>query len=977
MKPCYHSFWFAGSLFLFWLTTTSPTPAQIVPDTTLPTPSIVTPPNANLSIITGGTQVGSNLFHSFREFSIPTGGEAYFNNVSEIQNIISRVTGGLISNIDGSIRANGTANLFLINPNGIIFGPKASLNIGGSMLASTASSLIFPGGIQFSATTPQATPLLTVSVPIGLQFGPKTGNIQNQSQAIDDDENVVGLQVQPGKTLALLGGNVSIDGGTVSAPGGRVELGGVAEAGTVGLFVDGDTLRLSFPDSLARADVSLSNGAFVDASGEGGGDIQVQGRHVTLTDGSQIVATTQGAKPGGTLLVRASDSLELSGTSADGEFPSGLFSTVDPMATGAGGNVTLDTARLIVGNGAQVQVSTEGIGAAGNLAVRASDSVELIGSAANGTYRSGLFARVEEKATGTGGNLTIDTRKLIVRDGAQVSTSTLGQGQGGNLTVRATDLVEVSGLSADRKIGSRLLATVQPGATGDGGNLTIETGKLLVRDGAQVSTDTFGQGNAGDLTVRTPDVEVLGYGILDDGSVFQSSLLASAREGATGTGGNLTIKANRLSVKDGAQVSVTTFSEFSQARAGNLTVRASDVELAGVAISPNGQILTNDRGLSFPSGLFAGTDPGSTAPGGTLRIETDRLRLRDGAIAQTSTLGAGDAGDLIIQASKSVELVGNLTDNRYPTNLQAVSGGIPGVPGFVEATGKGGNLTVQTGELIVRDGALVAVSSLNPTSAAKGAGNLEITAQTIRLDNKGQLTAATASGNGGNISLNVQDLLLLRRNSEISTTAGIAGAGGNGGNITIDAKNGFIVAIPSENSDITANAFTGNGGNVQITAQSVFGTQYQKVQTPQSDITASSRFGLDGAVVINTPDVDPSRGLTALPTDVVDASGLIASGCGTPGRVAKSAFIVTGRGGLPENPSTPLSSDRVWEDMRPVVQQAQNPSSRAVDTQATTPTKAQMVEAQGWVINRDGKVVLIAQAPTVTASCQRVRGITP
>lgn len=231
--------------------------AQIVPDATLGVERSVVTPNSSVNVISGGATRGANLFHSFEQFSVPTGGTAFFNNAASIQNIISRVTGGSVSNIDGLLKANGAANLFLINPSGIIFGPNASLNIGGSFVGSTASSIKFADGTQFSVISPQTTPLLTVNVPIGLQFGGNPGSIRNLSQAINSRGNIVGLQVPIGKTLALVGGDVQLDGENLQAFGGRIELGGVAGSGMVGLSVNGNDLRLSFPDGIERADVSL------------------------------------------------------------------------------------------------------------------------------------------------------------------------------------------------------------------------------------------------------------------------------------------------------------------------------------------------------------------------------------------------------------------------------------------------------------------------------------------------------------------------------------------------------------------------------------------------------------------------------------------------------------------------------------------------------------------------------------------------
>lgn len=300
--------------------------AQIIPDSTLGAESSVVTPIAPLTNqIEGGAVRGTNLFHSFEQFSVPTNGEARFNNNLTIQNIITRVTGSSASSIDGLIKANGSANLFLINPNGIIFGSNASLNIGGSFIASTANSLKFADGTQFTATVPQTTPLLTVSVPIGLQFGATPESIVNRSQASPNEAInslglPVGLQVQTGKTLALVGGDVLLEGGNLTAEGGRIELGSVAGNNLVSLKPTEKGLALSYENVHNFQNIQITprtfNGSeipsYVDASGEGGGEIQLQGRLIRLTNSSLMANTTGGVQPGN-LTVTASESIELSG----------------------------------------------------------------------------------------------------------------------------------------------------------------------------------------------------------------------------------------------------------------------------------------------------------------------------------------------------------------------------------------------------------------------------------------------------------------------------------------------------------------------------------------------------------------------------------------------------------------------------------------------------------------------------------------
>ncbi|HEY9294800.1 MAG TPA: filamentous hemagglutinin N-terminal domain-containing protein, partial [Phormidium sp.] len=243
-KITYIKLWLRLGSYLFFLPLCHPTAAQIVPDRTLPNNSIVTPIKDTRSSVTvpgqgtpvihlinGGSQTGNNLFHSFQEFSLPTGHTATFNNAVEISNIITRVTGNSISHIDGLIKANGRTNLFILNPNGIIFGPNAQLNIGGAFVASTAQAISFADGTQFNANSTGTTPLLTVSVPIGLQMN---SPLRSPSGILVQGSS---LQVQPGQTIYLVANQINFIGGNLKAEQGRIELASITN-GSWSLFTN-------------------------------------------------------------------------------------------------------------------------------------------------------------------------------------------------------------------------------------------------------------------------------------------------------------------------------------------------------------------------------------------------------------------------------------------------------------------------------------------------------------------------------------------------------------------------------------------------------------------------------------------------------------------------------------------------------------------------------------------------------------------
>ncbi|HEY9600119.1 MAG TPA: filamentous hemagglutinin N-terminal domain-containing protein, partial [Allocoleopsis sp.] len=390
-------FWAASSILLGCLATLAPARAQIVPDNTLPVNSSVTP-GCTICLIDGGTVRGTNLFHSFQSFSVPTGGLAFFNNAEQIQNILTRVTGNEVSNIDGLIRDNGTANLFLLNPNGISFGENATLNLGGSFVASTASSLVFADGTVFSTKPDTSTPpLLTVSVPFGLQYGSHPGSIRVQGTT---------LEVGVGQTLALVGGDVQLNGGGLytpaDPPGGRVELGGLAGEGTVGLVANGPNLGLSFPVGVPRGDVSLSNGAIVYVVADDGGSIGINAFNLTMTQESGLLAGI--AQDSGSVDAVAGN-IEINATGAIDLNESKISNNILPGAQGQGGDVNITTSELRVLGGAQIGAGTFGQGNGGNLTVNAHQQVQVIGHSADGRASSGLFTQAKLGSSGNVGDL--------------------------------------------------------------------------------------------------------------------------------------------------------------------------------------------------------------------------------------------------------------------------------------------------------------------------------------------------------------------------------------------------------------------------------------------------------------------------------------------------------------------------------------------------------------------------------------------
>ena len=452
---------------LGFLTLANTARAQIAPDNTLGAESSVVTPDTINGIpserIDGGATRGANLFHSFEDFNVGEGRGAYFSNPAAIENILSRVTGSNPSNILGTLGVLGDANLFLLNPNGIVFGPNARLDVRGSFLGSTADSLVFDNGFEFSASNPQAPPLLTVNIPIGLRFRENPGNIINQSVEQDLlNGNPVGLQVPTGKSIGLVGGNVNLSsGGRLTAAEGRVELGGLAGVGTVGLTLDDNNLSLSFPTDSQLAKVTLAEDARVSVLGLGGGNIFVNANIFAATDGGRLVAGTGGARNGEDITVNA-NTVNLSGEGVNAG--SGLYNQALPGSTGNAGNIIVNTQLFTADSGSGLTIVIGGTGNGGDIILNA-DQINLSGVGNISGLGSGLYNQALSDSTGNAGNIFINSRSFRTTSGATVNADTSSAGNGGNIQIVSTDLVEL----IDGKIETRATEC----ATGDAGNILI------------------------------------------------------------------------------------------------------------------------------------------------------------------------------------------------------------------------------------------------------------------------------------------------------------------------------------------------------------------------------------------------------------------------------------------------------------------------------------------------------------------------
>ena len=637
--------------------------AQVTSDGTLST--TVTSSDTLNFVIEGGHGVGEHLFHSFDEFSIPTNGSAHFNNPTDIDIIFSRVTGDNISTISGILSANGTSDLFLINPAGIIFGPGATLNLGGSFMATTAEHISFSDEVLFSAVNPGAQPLLTINTPIGLGFGSQSGaiTVENSGHRLNDDffdlapvtdaGSPMGLRVNPGNTLGLLGQTIHVSGGIVSAPGGQTALGGV-EAGTVQLERAPQGWDLDFDTVDRFGDISLSQAALIDGSGIQTSLIRLQGHNINVSENSFVLISSQGTEPGGLIEVNAANRLRMQRfVDAQGLSGAILSQSLGSLDKSQGADISVTAGQVDMMNAAQIRSITYAAGTGGHVTIQVENDLNLMGV---GPLRNTIIDAVTINGA-DGGSLSVSARNIRITDGALLITATFGSGDSGELWVNASESITVRGFSPRASLSSGIATTSLSASGGNASRLTVNTARLTVENSGTLGATAFGTGNAGNVIVNASEfIRVRGIAESEfalarssiDSSVLNADERFQALFGldieAIGNSGNVIITTPQLLIMDGAEVAVR--NEGKGDAGDRLQVQADRIIL--------------ERG----GRINAATESGN---GGNIVLISNILGLDNHSIINTEAIGTGNGGNLIIDSSiifgvNNSDLVTNAVD---------------------------------------------------------------------------------------------------------------------------------------------------------------------------------------------------------------------------------------------------------------------------------------------------------------------------
>ncbi len=691
--------------------------ADIVPDNTLGSEnSTVTQTNVNnmpSEIVNGGATRGTALFHSLLKFDIKTGESAYFSNPFGIKDIFARVTGGSISNIDGTLGVNGSANLFLINTSGFIFGKNSALDLNGALTITTADSIIFPE-YEFRSTGYTQIPNLSVNIPIGLSFRDNSGNIEvnndgfsiyqlanSLSPAIPLTQPPLGLRTNPGNSISFLASNVLFNGAVFNLQEAKINIGAVSNG--IVLFANNEA-GFDYSNVNAFGDIKFDNQSFISDTSFFSGSINIRGNNIDIINGSSVVFTNFGSNFVEGINISANNQVTISGS---------------PTA--------------IIPNGFARQISGVISSAFGN---------------------------------GSGANINIKARKLIVDKTGIIFTNSYGLGKGGDINLNILETLDVIESLNFPSAGS-LIAGVSFGF-GKSGNINITTGTLTVQDGATIATDGLSSGDTGDVNIFARSISLKGY----NPKTLSPSKILSLTSG-TGQGGNLTINATNILVKDGGKIESSSLGEGD---AGSLNITSDVIRVEGTFPAPinNRSTIGSSATLINPEtrAVYDVSNGRLNGKSGNVNIKSNFIFLNDGGLISVKNDGSGDAGIIKISANQIILKGGDI--------LASTQGG------------SGGEIELFTKSLVLQNGKIIA----SARGDGKG-GDINIDSTLIAGDTTSFISANAVQGLGGKIDINTQGLIFDPKNITATSDRGAQ----YGGNIDIN----FSTSNFSAKSELTQN----------------------------------------------------------------------------------------------------------------------------------------------------------------------------
>jgi filamentous hemagglutinin family protein len=714
--------------------------AEVVTDGTVGRPVQLEGPDYQVGAELG-RRAGGNLFHSFEQFNIrklPDGTieSATFSGPDDIRNVISRVTGGSRSDIDGTIASTlPGADFYFLNPAGVLFGPNARLDVQGSFHVSTADELRFADGAVFSATNTAASSF-TVAGPEAFGF------LRPNPASIVVDRST--LDVPAGETFSIVGGDITIDGGNNGVASGGEAGATRAKAGRIMLAAVGGPgeVRLESGDVIAdsAADIRLIDQALVDTSGDGGGTILIRGGRLIVEGESFVSADNTGLSDATAGMdVQAEHVRIVEGSALTANVTSG---------TGTGGTVQLSAVSLEISGNSFLGANTLAEGNAGRVIAEA-DQLSIDGA---GTDFAGIISNAEEGSTGDAGLVRVRAGRLDIVNGGEIDSSTSAEGNAGSVTVEA-DQLNIDGAGAGGFTG--IQSEAREGSAGNAGEVRVTASELSIFQGGEIATSTFAEGDAGGVVVEADRLTIDGAGAEFAG------IFSDAKPASTGDAGRVTVRAGRLDIVNDGEIASNTFAE---GNAGTVIVEADQLSIAGdsddaftgitsatLAEGDAGRVIVEADQLSIagdadaPIGITSAAVDGSSGDAGIVTVTSRRLELDGGNIATISESAGGGAIELRVD---------DFIDLRNSAVTTSVAGGTDPTAGNITVDSKilvidnsqiqanapagfGGNLTIATDNILVDGGnldALLARKDISATGADPArAGTVVVSAPDVNL----------------------------------------------------------------------------------------------------------------------------------------------------------------------------------------------------------------------------------------------------